>query len=44
LRGYLVQRGFRDGLPGLIVAANAAWYVFLREAKLWELYRRKGQS
>ncbi|MGD2063082.1 MAG: glycosyltransferase family 2 protein [Nitrospirota bacterium] len=44
LRGYLVQCGFRDGLPGLIVAANAAWYVFLREAKLWELYRRKGQS
>ncbi|HEX9593331.1 MAG TPA: glycosyltransferase family 2 protein [bacterium] len=44
VRGYLVQRGFLDGLPGVIVAANAAWYVFLREAKLWELHRGKGQS
>ena len=43
LRGYLLQRGFLDGLPGFIVAANAAWYVVLREAKLWELYRGKGQ-
>jgi glycosyltransferase involved in cell wall biosynthesis len=44
LRSYLVQRGFLDGLPGFIVAANAAWYVLLREAKLWELCRRKGPS
>jgi glycosyltransferase involved in cell wall biosynthesis len=44
LRGYLVQRGFLDGLPGFIVAANAAWYVVLREAKLWELYRGKGRD
>ena len=33
---YLWKRGFLDGIPGLIIAANSAWYVFLRHAKTWE--------
>jgi glycosyltransferase involved in cell wall biosynthesis len=37
LRNYVVKQGFRDGLPGLIVAMSYAYGVFLREAKLWEL-------
>jgi len=39
LRGYLLQGGFLDGVPGLVVAVSTAWYVFVREAKLWELCR-----
>ena len=36
LRFYLVSGGFRDGIPGLFVAATSAFYVFLKYAKLWE--------
>jgi hypothetical protein len=28
--------GVLDGIPGLIIAANSAFYVFLRHAKAWE--------
>ncbi|MDR7513163.1 MAG: glycosyltransferase family 2 protein [Armatimonadota bacterium] len=37
LRNYLLRGGFRDGLPGLIISAMNAYYVFLKFAKLWEL-------
>ncbi len=37
LRNYLLQQGFRDGLPGLLMAVSYAYGVFAREAKLWEL-------
>ncbi len=40
LRAYVVKRGFRDGVPGLVVAAATAFHVFLKYAKLWELERR----
>lgn len=39
LRNYVAKRGFRDGLPGLIVSAMNSYYVFLKFAKLWELGR-----
>jgi glycosyltransferase involved in cell wall biosynthesis len=39
LRHYLLRQGFRDGLPGLIMAASYAYSVFAREAKLWEMTR-----
>lgn len=39
LRNYLLKQGFRDGLPGLIIAVSYAYAVFAREAKLWELTR-----
>jgi glycosyltransferase involved in cell wall biosynthesis len=39
LRHYLLQQGFRDGLPGLIMAVSYAYGVFAREAKLWEMTR-----
>jgi len=41
LRKYLLQRGFLDGLPGLVIAAGSAYYRFVREAKLWELEHGK---
>ncbi|HXF04150.1 MAG TPA: glycosyltransferase family 2 protein [Blastocatellia bacterium] len=36
IRSYLLRQGFRDGVPGLIIAGFAAYYVFLKYAKLWE--------
>lgn len=34
---YIVKGGFRDGLPGFIISVGAAYSVFLKFAKLWEL-------
>jgi glycosyltransferase involved in cell wall biosynthesis len=39
LRNYLLKRGIRDGLPGLIISVMNAYYVFLKFAKLAELER-----
>lgn len=33
---YLWKLGFLDGIPGLVIAMNSAWYVFLKHAKSWE--------
>ncbi len=33
---YLLQQGFRDGHRGFLIAAMAAWYVFLKYAKTRE--------
>lgn len=37
LKSYVLQAGFRDGLPGFVVAAMASYYEFLKYAKLLEL-------
>ena len=39
LQTYLLKQGFRDGAAGLAIAGFAAYYVFLRQVKLWELTR-----
>ena len=39
LRNYLAHGGIRDGLPGFIISALNAYYVFLKFAKLWDLER-----
>lgn len=44
LRMYVFQRGFLDGLAGFIIAVLAAYYVFLKYVKLWELYRRNAET
>lgn len=36
---YFLKAGFRDGLPGFLISVSAAYSVFLRHAKLWELGR-----
>ena len=41
-RDYFLKQGFRDGLPGLIIAVNTSFYVFIKYAKLWE--RQKNQK
>ncbi len=37
VRCYFIKRGFMDGFAGFYVAVTAAFYVFLKYAKLWEL-------
>ena len=37
VRNYLLRGGVRDGVPGFIISALNAYYVFLKFAKLWEL-------
>ena len=36
LRMYVLRLGFLDGRAGFVLAAMAAWYVFLKYAKVWE--------
>jgi glycosyltransferase involved in cell wall biosynthesis len=36
LRTYLLKKGFLDGIPGLIIAMQTAYSVFLKYAKIWE--------
>jgi glycosyltransferase involved in cell wall biosynthesis len=36
LRNYLVHGGVRDGVPGFVISALNAYYVFLKFVKLWE--------
>lgn len=36
IRTYLLKQGFRDGIPGLIIAMQTAYSVFLKFAKVWE--------
>jgi glycosyltransferase involved in cell wall biosynthesis len=40
LRNYALKQGFRDGIPGLIMAVSYAYSVFVREAKRWEMANR----
>ncbi|MCD5397812.1 glycosyltransferase family 2 protein [candidate division NPL-UPA2 bacterium] len=37
LETYIYKHGFLDGLPGFIISGVSSFYVFTREAKLWEL-------
>lgn len=41
LKEYLWQKGFLDGFYGYAVSMSSAHYVFMREAKLMELWRQK---
>lgn len=39
LETYIVKRGFSDGLPGFIIAVGAAYSIFLKYVKLWEIQK-----
>lgn len=39
LEGYLYKQGFRDGMPGLIIAVVSSFYVFMKHARQWEMIR-----
>lgn len=36
IRTYIIKQGFRDGVPGMIIAIFTAYGVFLKYAKVWE--------
>ena len=38
---YAWKLGLLDGLAGLVIAMNSAWYVFLKHAKAWEAGLKK---
>lgn len=40
-KGYILRRGFLDGMAGFIIARSNAYSAFLKYAKLWELHRRQ---
>ena len=40
-RNYILRRGIVDGVPGFIISAMNAYYVFLKFAKLWVLDRQE---
>lgn len=42
LRSYVLKAGFLDGRPGFIVAILTSYGVFIKYARLWELYRARG--
>ena len=35
-RDYFLKGGFREGIPGLVVAVSTMFYIFIKYAKLWE--------
>ena len=43
-RNYFARGGIRDGIPGLIVSAMNAYYVFIKLAKLRELNSPQGAA
>lgn len=38
---YIKARGYRDGMPGFLVAALMGAYAFVEQAKVWELCRQQ---
>ncbi len=44
VQAYFMRKGFMDGIPGFVIAVVNSFYVFLKYAKLWELYLDKRQS
>ena len=41
LKMYVLNRGFLDGMPGLVLCVIAAYGVFVKYARLWELDRSR---
>jgi len=39
LETYIFKRGFLDGLPGFIIAVGAAYSIFMKFVKLWEIQK-----
>lgn len=35
-KAFVIRQGFRDGWRGYVISVFAAYYVFLKHAKLWE--------
>jgi hypothetical protein len=41
VKKYLLKRGFLDGIPGFAISIASAYYVFLKEIKLYENLTKK---
>lgn len=41
---YFFKGGFRDGMAGYVIAVGAAYSVFLKYAKLWEIEQRASHT
>lgn len=41
MRTYVFRRGYRDGVPGLVVALFAGLHTFVKYAKAWEALQRE---
>lgn len=41
ISSYILRLGFLDGYYGWIIAKSESHYVWLRESKLWELWKKK---
>lgn len=39
---YFLKLGMLDGIPGFMISVGAAYSIFLRQSKLWELGKRNG--
>ena len=44
LEVYIYKKGFLDGIPGFIIAVGAAYSMFLKFAKLWEIQNKRKRS
>jgi glycosyltransferase involved in cell wall biosynthesis len=42
LINYVGKQGFRDGVPGSIIALMMSFHSFLTRAKLWQLQKQRG--
>jgi hypothetical protein len=40
---YVIRRGFLDGIPGFQVCMFAAFYSFMKKARLWEMHHGRPQ-
>lgn len=43
-RDYIFKGGFLDGIPGVIIVASTMYYVFMKQAKLWEMENKNGYT
>lgn len=41
---FIIRQGFRDGIPGVILAIMLGMYEFLIEVYLWDLHRTENQK
>lgn len=41
---YFLKLGLLDGMPGFVIAISAAYSVFMKWAKLWEIDKREKQN
>jgi glycosyltransferase involved in cell wall biosynthesis len=44
VKRYLLQLGFLDGIPGLMITGIDTWVVFVKYARLWERNHRPGNG